>query len=136
MAEPNAVSMLLRPPKDYFLLRLDPNASSNCMLSATGSIRDLPESEMSLCCRVPKLGCACEVLSPFFSKELLACSTLTVLRALETVATSISTLFIILATLVLHILVFLSFLNLLVELPYKVLLHIKKFFGNLLLLLA
>lgn len=60
----------------------------------------------------------------------------TVFRALEAVATSISSLFIILAALVLHILVFLGFLNLLVELPYKVLLHIKKFFGNLLLFLA
>ena len=59
---------------------------------------------------------------------------LTVLRALETVATRIRTLFVVLATLVLHILVFLSFLNLLIELPYKVLLHIKKFFSNLLLL--
>ena len=75
-------------------------------------------------------------MSPFFSKIQLSRGALTILRPLERVGASIGPLFVVFAALVLHVLIVLSFLDLLIELPYKVLLHVEKFLGYLLLLLA
>ena len=55
---------------------------------------------------------------------------------MERVSTSVCALLVVFSALFLNVLVVLSFLNLLVKLPYKVLLHVEKFLGYLLLLLS
>ena len=124
-----------------FLPRRLPKGSDGSkapMLSIISFCLTLPEKGKSDDYLVPRdEGSWLEIcLSPFFSKIQLSRGALTILRPLEWVGASVGPLFVVFAALVLHVLIVLSFLDLLIELPYKVLLHVEKFLGYLLLILA